>query len=105
MNKLLRTLTVMLGALTMLCTLPGTALADDKKVRVLTQNLYVGSDLFQLVQGTGAVPELSVPEIAEKIKTLDLGSWTLDSKTFDVPSNSGYKVRLSKRFINLAHSS
>ena len=67
MNKLLRTLTVMLGALTMLCTLPGTASADNKKVRVLTQNLYVGSDLLQLVKGTGSEPELSVPQIAEKI--------------------------------------
>jgi len=67
MNKLLRTLTVTLGALTVLFTLPGTASADNEKVKVLTQNLYVGSDLFQLVSGTGSEPELSVPQIAEKI--------------------------------------
>jgi len=59
MNKLLRTLTVMLGALTVLFTLPGTTLADDKKVKVLTQNLYVGSNLFQILDDTQPVPVIA----------------------------------------------
>ncbi len=62
MKKLLRTLTVTLGALAATLTLPGVASADNEKVKVLTQNLYVGSDLFQIL-----TDPRSVPEVAAKI--------------------------------------
>ena len=56
MKKLLRTLTTMLGAFGVLLTMPGIASADDDKIKVLTQNLYVGSNLFQILDDTDPVP-------------------------------------------------
>ena len=56
MKNLLRTLTTVLGAFAVLLTIPGTASADDDKIRVLTQNLYVGSNLFQILDDSDPVP-------------------------------------------------
>ncbi len=56
MNRLLRTPMIMLGAFAVLLMMPGIASADDDKVKVLTQNLYVGSDLFQILDDTKPVP-------------------------------------------------
>jgi hypothetical protein len=56
MKKLLRTLTTMLGVFAVLHTMPGVASADDDKIKVLTQNLYVGSNLFQILDDTDPVP-------------------------------------------------
>jgi len=56
MNKLQGTLTTLVGVFVVLLTMPGTASADNNKVKVLTQNLYVGSDLFQILDDTNSVP-------------------------------------------------
>ena len=73
MHKLLRTLTVTLGALTVLFTLPGTASADNEKVKVLTQNLYVGSNLFQILDDTKPVP-LIASQIFSDVQMTDFYS-------------------------------
>jgi len=73
MNKLLRTLTVTLGALTVLFTLPGTVWADNEKVKVLTQNLYVGSNLFQILDDTQPVP-LIASQIFSDVQMTDFYS-------------------------------
>jgi hypothetical protein len=73
MNRLLRTLMIMLGAFAALLMMPGIASADDDKVKVLSQNLYVGSDLFQILDDTKPVP-LVAAQIFSDVQMTDFFS-------------------------------
>lgn len=56
MKTILPALTLTVGAFVVLLAVSGTASADDDEIEVLTQNLYVGSDLFQILNPTNPVP-------------------------------------------------
>jgi hypothetical protein len=73
MKKLLRTLTTMLGVFAVLLTMPGIASADDDKIKVLTQNLYVGSNLFQILDDTSPVPVVAA-QIFSDVQMTDFHS-------------------------------
>ena len=49
MKTILPALTLTLGAFVALFAAPGIASADDDEIKILTQNLYVGSNLFQIL--------------------------------------------------------
>ena len=73
MKKLLGTLTTMLGVFAVLLTMPGIASADDDKIKVLTQNLYVGSNLFQILDDTSPVPVVAA-QIFSDVQMTDFHS-------------------------------
>ncbi len=73
MKKLLGTLTTMLGVFAVLLTMPGIASADDDKIKVLTQNLYVGSNLFQILDDTNPVPVVAA-QIFSDVQMTDFHS-------------------------------
>lgn len=56
MKTILSALTLTLWAFVAPLAAPGVASADDDEIEILTQNLYVGSNLFQILDPSNPVP-------------------------------------------------